>query len=97
MLGRSLRVLVVTHETFELELLGVSGLAVDSVRYDCMAVGSRALFVLLRRGRGLDVGGIEVGEHEDDYDVLVMNRLLAGGYCNLQRKSKKLILYKIRM
>jgi hypothetical protein len=46
MLSGSLRIFIVTHETFELELLGVSGLAIDSVRHDCMAVGSGALFVL---------------------------------------------------
>lgn len=45
MLGRSLRVFVITHEAFELELLGVGGLAIDSVGHDCMAVGGRALFV----------------------------------------------------
>jgi hypothetical protein len=74
MLSRSFRILVVTHQTFELELLGVCGLAVDSIGHDRVAVGRRALFVLFGRGQGLNVGGVEVGEHEDDCEMLVRGR-----------------------
>lgn len=66
LLGCSLRVLVVAHETLEFEFLRVRCLTVGSSGNDSMAVRSGTLFVLLERYCWLDVGRIQMGEHEHD-------------------------------
>lgn len=70
LLRTSLGILILTHQALELEFLRVRCLPVRGIRYPRVAIRHRSprlLCVLLWKGSGFDIRGVEMDEHEHDW------------------------------